>query len=387
MSAADEYLPRPGEFDPLADEPNAGGPAISPTDKRPASNPADVMRILTLGEVLTYEPPPGSFLVGDGVVELGGDALLYGPPGSYKGFAVGELMARGAWGHGNWLGFPVQTQFASLWLNFENRRRRLKTQFSKMHLPPDAEKFIFVTDIPSVWSLEDARLAKQLRQTIEARNIKLLIIDTVSSLTEDEMAKHFAAFFVSLNEILSGLEPRPAVLLVHHSRKPKEGDKGARALLNLISGHQTLQRRARSICYLGRVTDEFEERRVAAVWLKVSDSGESEGRKTALQLGDGGTLVEIPGFDWNEWQGGMSGGSSQREPRIREEHLREVFGNGLGAMRQADAAAALMEVAGVKRTAAYEALKTGEGGRFAHLLVRQPGTAVISLRPANSAGM
>lgn len=75
------------------------------------------------------------------------------------------------------------------------------------------------------------------------------------------------------------------------------------------------------------------------------------------------------------------------ECSIREEHLREVFGNGLGSMRIGEAASGLMEAAGVGRSAAYEALKTAEGGRFAHLLVRQPGTAVISLRPANGAGL
>lgn len=234
-----------------------------------------VLRVLKLDEILNYEPAPGSFLVGDGVIELGGDSLLYGPPGSFKGFAVGQLMACGARGSGEWLGFQITTQFASLWLNFENRKRRLRDQFSKMKLPPDAEKRIFVTDIPSVWSLSDVRLANAIRKTIVENDIKLLIVDTVSCLVEDELAKQFAAFFGALNTMLHGIEPRPAVLLIHHSRKPKETDKGARALLHLISGHQTLQRRARSICYLGRVTDEFKEDRVAAVWLKVSDSGES----------------------------------------------------------------------------------------------------------------
>jgi len=68
-------------------------------------------------------------------------------------------------------------------------------------------------------------------------------------------------------------------------------------LLNTISGHQTLQRRARSICYLGRVTDEFDEKQLAAVWLKVSNNGEAEGRKTALQLGAAATLLPIENFD------------------------------------------------------------------------------------------
>jgi hypothetical protein len=383
---------RPGEFDPLGDDEVATGaitaadaenvPTENHRDKPKGSVAQEVLRVLSLSEVLGYEPPPGSFLVGDGVIELGGDSLLYGPPGSFKGFAVGELMACGARGYGEWLGFPVNTQFASLWLNFENRRRRLKTQFAKMDLPPNAEDFIFVTDIPGVWSLADVRLAGRLRQTIEEKKIKLLIVDTVSCLVEDEMAKHFAAFFVALNAMLHGLEPRPAVLLVHHSRKPKEGDKGARALLNLISGHQTLQRRARSICYLGRITEEFDERRVVAVWLKVSDSGEAEGRKTALQLGDSGTLEEIQNFDWSEWQGATSGGNAKREPRVKEAHILQLFDYGRRRMTRKQAAEELEVIAGVKRSAAYDALKLN--GRFASLLAEDPSTGLIGLKSGNS---
>ena len=161
--AAQDTAPlRAGEYYPLAGDESATC-AITPSSegKMPTENHRDaakgsiaqeVLRVLSLSEVLGYEPPPGSFLVGDGVLELGGDSLLYGPPGSFKGFAVGELMACGARGCGEWLGFPVNTQFASLWLNFENRRRRLKTQFAKMDLPPSAEDFIFVTDIPGVAS-------------------------------------------------------------------------------------------------------------------------------------------------------------------------------------------------------------------------------------------
>ena len=142
MSAANaEYIPRAGEFDPLADEPATPAPA-APTPaanqgapRRATRTAEPVLRVLSLSEVRDYEPPLGALMVGDGVLELGEIALLFGPPGSFKGFAVGDLMAAGARGHGHWLGHPVQAQFASLWLNCENGRRRLRDQFRKMNLP------------------------------------------------------------------------------------------------------------------------------------------------------------------------------------------------------------------------------------------------------------
>jgi hypothetical protein len=70
-------------------------------------------------------------------------------------------MECGAKGYGTWLGHLVKTQFASLWLNCENGRGRLRDQFRKMKFSPDAEKFIHVTDIPAVWKLRDPRLASR----------------------------------------------------------------------------------------------------------------------------------------------------------------------------------------------------------------------------------
>ena len=389
-AAAREYLPaadvaadgaplRPGEFDPLAGESLPKVLTNSGSEPKPETA-APVLRVFSLKEMLAYEPPEGAMLVGDGIIELGEIGLLFGPPGSYKGFAVGQLMALGAQGSGQWLGHPVQAQFASLWLNCENGRRRLRDQFKQMKLPAEAEQFIHVTDIPAVWDLGDVRLRTELRRTIEAKAIRLLIVDTVSNFTEDEFAKQFAAFFASLNTVLHGLEPRPAVLLIHHSRKPKESDRGARGLLNLISGHQTLQRRARSICYLGRVTDEFDEKRVAAVWLKVSNNGEAEGTKTALQLGPDATLQPIKDFDWSDWEGATSGGA-KREAAVREEHIRAVFEDGRQSLPHKQAKERLMKLANVEKSAAYEALKP-KGGRFSHLLVLDADTGLLNLHPS-----
>ncbi len=381
---------RPGEFDPLADDGDApanlqrdGEPkVVAAGAKAKASASTPVLRLFSLSEILSYVPPVGSMLVGEGVIELGEIAMLFGPPGSYKGFAVGQLMACGAQGHGQWLGHPVKAQFASLWLNCENGQRRLRDQFRKMGLPPEAAKFIHVTDIPAVWNLEDARLAAEIRRVIVEKEIRLLIIDTVSNFTEDEFAKEYAAFFAALNTLLHGLEPRPAVLLIHHSRKPKDTDRGGRGMLNTISGHQTLQRRARSICYLGRVSDDFDEKRVAAVWLKVSNDGEAEGTKTALQLAADATLQEIVDFDWSQWNGG-SGGGAKPEPKVKEEHIRALFNNGHNQLKKARAAERLEEIAHAGRSAVYEALKL-EGGRFSHLLVEDPDTGLIGLKPAEA---
>jgi hypothetical protein len=113
-----------------------------------------------------------------------------------------------------------------------------------------------------------------------------------------------------------------------------------------------LQRRARNICYLGRLTDDFDEKRLAAVWLTVSNNGEAEGSKTALQLAEDATLQPIENFDWAEWSGSNSSGSGRREPKVNEAHLREIFGDGKNWLLPKKAKEDLMELAGVEKSAA-----------------------------------
>lgn len=304
------------------------------------------------------------------MIEAGNITLLFGPPGSFKGFAVGQLAMNGARGSGQWLGFDVNCQFRTLWINCENGDRRMKNQFARMEGLEAARDYVLTTSIPAVWSLSDSDFVRELRQTIVSGGLRLIVLDTVSNFAGDEMAKDFAAFFGALNAILQGLPHKVAVLLIHHSRKPKDGDKGGRGLLHLISGHQMLQRRARCILYLGRVTEEQNETRVVGACLKCSDNGEAEKVRVPLQLNDKSELAKIPDFDWNEWGAGTASGTTKRESKVSEEHVRTVFENGNIWLTQRDAAAKLMAVADAGRSAAYEALKA-HGGRFSDLLTRR----------------
>jgi hypothetical protein len=68
---------------------------------------------------------------------------------------------------------------------------------------------------------------------------------------------------------------------------------------------------------------------------------------------------------------------------VKEEHLRVLFDNGRNQLKKARAAERLEEIAHAGRSAVYEALKL-EGGRFSHLLVEDPETGLIGLKPAES---
>jgi len=81
-SAVVECSGRAGTYDPLAPD---AGPALDASPAEPDTRPAPpVVQILSLGEIISYEPPTGSLLVGDGVLELGENSLLYVPAGASR---------------------------------------------------------------------------------------------------------------------------------------------------------------------------------------------------------------------------------------------------------------------------------------------------------------
>ena len=92
-----------------------------------------------------------------------------------------------------------------------------------------------------------------------------------------------------------------------------------------------------------------------------------------------GWFERVEPFDFETFDGS----GSHREPKAREEHLREIFEDGRRWCAQKIAAQELQERAEVGRSAAYDALKL-EGGRFSNLLTRNA-DGLIGLRAAKPA--
>lgn len=83
-------------------------------------------------------------------------------------------------------------------------------------------------------------------------------------------------------------------------------------------------------------------------------------------MGTDAELHPIHDFNWDEWGGGKSHKEAGSKRKVTEEHLRELFADGK-PLRRSVAAARLEEIAGIKSSAAYEALK--QNGPFQDILV------------------
>jgi hypothetical protein len=264
-----------GPYDVLADaEPGREAPSFQPqtpgrrngkkNEGREPEGPP--YRLLDVRALLSYQEQPGEVLCGDAVLEAGEFAMLFGFPAVGKSWAIFDLMVKAAKGQGRWLGHEIKCQFATLWIGDENNKRRLSNQLKAMHsagmLPDDFEKWIHITDVPETMDVGDPAFIAETRRIVEENDIRLIVLDTVSSAVVDETAKDFSLMFRGMKAISYGLPVRPCWLLVHHRRKPKSEDSEGAGRLHQISGHQTLRRKPRTIIELERVTEQNGERRV-----------------------------------------------------------------------------------------------------------------------------
>lgn len=370
MSTKAKAGAKAGAYDPLAED-AAAQPAFQrpplegENGKKKTQAAAPPYELLDVRALLDYEEQPGEVLCGDAVLEVGEFAMLFGFPSVGKSWAIMDLMAKAAWGRGTWLGHEIKCQFATLWIGDENNKRRLSNQLKSLHaagmLPPDFDKWIFITDVPEMMDVGDPAFVAHTRRIVEEKGIKVVILDTVSSAVVDETAKDFSFMFRGMKAINYGLPVRPCWLLVHHRRKPKSEDTEGNGRLHAISGHQVLRRKPRTIIELERVTEQSGDRRVVATLLKNSN-GKSEGAKHALQQTDRG-FDEIPNFDFSECAGGGAGGHNEK---ITEQHIRELFENGRVYHSKGEAVRRLMALAGTQNKACYAAL--APNGRFSHML-------------------
>jgi hypothetical protein len=112
------------------------------------------------------------------------------------------------------------------------------------------------------------------------------------------------------------------------------------------------------------------------VALKVSNNGELEGEKRAMQLGERHTMEEIPDFDWSIWEkADENAGTKRDKSKVRLAHLQEVFKD--GPLTRHEAGRKLEELTGAGRSAVSEAFLK----RFVSELEWLPGGIMLTLRP------
>lgn len=349
-----------GVFDPLVDT-TVKQPSAAPA--APAGPKPPMLRFWTPSELRNYKPPENQNIVGDYHIQRGAISVLAGPPGCGKSRAALYLAILGATGTGNWLGFDVHAKFRTLVLQNENGTARLHRDMTQLDLPDGYDQWIKISEPPTLGlNIGDVRFRSELKAMMRDFAPHLLVVDPWNALARDAMEKDYQEAFERLREVLAESPECPACLIVHHLRKPKPEDKHrGRSLGYLLAGSYTILSVPRSALILQPASDDVEETRVVVTPAKNND-GEL-GRRSAWERCDG-AFNPCPDFDWEEYDEGAT--KAPREAKVQPEHLRAVFA-GDPWLDRSEAARRLMELAGVGRTAAYDALKP-IGGRYSDIL-------------------
>jgi hypothetical protein len=269
---------------------------------------------------------------------------------------------------------PVHCRFKTLILQSENGLTRLHRDFEQI---PDAgglDDWLRVSAFPCYRGFEftNPHFREDVKAALRDFGPQVVIVDPWNNVTRDTMEKDYLEAFERLREVMAEA-PDASCLILHHLRKPRAEDRHrGRSLAYLLSGSYVLVGFCRSVLVMQPASDDTEDARVVITPSKNND-GEL-GPRTVWER-KAGWFEPVTEFDWEAFDSG----NVKREPKVNEGHLRELFEDGRRRMTLKQAAECLQDIADVGRSAAYEALKLT--GRFGALLVRDPETDFIGLRP------
>lgn len=313
---------------------------------------------LSPSEAKSYEPPAGAMLVGDCHIVRGSISVIGGAPGVGKSRASVALAVAGASGL-PWFGFTVHRKFKTLIVQNENGRYRLKQEFSELDCAA-LDEFLRICPPPARgFAFHEPAFAEALEQAIASFDPDVVVFDPWNAAARDDKAADYQGAFEAIRSVIPASDSAPAIVIVAHTRKPKNDEKSSgRGLMHTLAGSYILSSVPRSVFVLQPASDDTEDDRVVFTCCKNND-GELGGR-SCWQRRNG--LFVPAEVDWNEFDGK----TESKRRTITEDDLRTLFVGGKRSLALAFAAKQLEELTGACRAAAYNALKAT--GRFGHLL-------------------
>jgi hypothetical protein len=384
-AAASNGAPSVPEFERklTADYPRATGrrpdPADGPRKEGKARRGRPLVAFRTFADLLALKIPEDDYLISHKMLGRGSITTLVGPPGTGKSHAFFWLACLLAEGRGQWFGFDILAPCKVLVVQDENPDERLHGDalhfYSGILTTREAMGRLVVTGQPEcAMHLSDPQFVGYILEEARRLGPDAILFDPWNSCVEGDTPREFQPAMKGLREIEAAAADgndgrRPAIGLLHHPRKMRDGDGKltGRELAERASGTYQLGGKNRVSLFLMPGSAEMDDNRVVMQVTKQNlhrRGVDPDYPKRSAWRGENGVFSRIPDheFDWEAFAG-----KSEPVAKIREEHILKLFAFGKRAMTQGAAAKQLQEMTECGRSAAYGALDY-QKGRFAGLI-------------------
>ncbi len=338
---------------------------------------ARLIEFLSPLDLQRYQPPEGTFLVGDYHITRGSSSVIAGPPGVGKSRSGLDLGIAGATGR-PWFGLPVHTKFKTMIIQNENGLSRLSRDFAGLDCE-ELHKWIRISPPPPTgFRFDDDEFILELKLEIQRFEPGVVVIDPWNAAALDDGVRDYLATFVAIRQVIPAGDHSPALVIVAHTRKPKLGNDdraSGRGLLHLLAGSHVLGSVPRTVFVMQPASDDPQDDRI--VWTCCKNNDGQLGKRSAWHRRDG-LFLPVVDFDWDEF----ATPRTTNRGLISEADVTAVFA--LGAPIQRAEAVRLLETqTGAKRAACYSALKAD--GRFGRLIRDEGGFLTLEAKAATEA--
>jgi hypothetical protein len=258
---------------------------------------------------------------------------------------------------------PLHSAFKTAIIQAENGPYRLRQDFEELK-SKELEKSLLVTEPPDFgFQFSDPDFRKFVAEKLHEFGPGVIGFDPWNRIVGDDGVRDFTEGLDQIRETiaLAKLPKPPALVILHHFKKGDGSERiSVRSLMDKLSGSYTLGAGARCVFGMLNASDEAAEDRV--VFTCTKNNNGALGDRTAWYR-RGCTFKACEDFDWAEFETPNEPGTA----KITKEILESLFDGGKRKLVKSHAVKELSETMGFRRSAAYNALKTGDGRYAAHL--------------------
>lgn len=250
-------------------------------------------------QILSAPPSNEGLLIGDMHIVKGATSVIGGAPGVGKSRTSMALAIAGATGK-DWFGMKVHRKFKTLILQAENGPYRIFKELNEIEGILELDSHILVSNPPPYGiRLENQEFRNQFRKIQVEFQPDVIVLDPWNAAASDDKAKDYRETLDSLRSLIGNSAESPALVIIHHTRKPRENERGqGRGLSHHFSGSYVFVSVPRSAFVLEAASNDPEDDRI--VWTCCKNNDGEEGGRSAWHRRNG-LFAPASDFDWQSF--------------------------------------------------------------------------------------